>query len=1060
MSNQALELIHKCYENKSTELDLGNCGLTNEDFIEGDLIDTELRKCKHLQSLVLSNKWWNYRLNKWVYSKNQGDANRLTVAPSCLADLIEISTLICAGDGNREWSIRSLSDTYNFKKLSYLNLSNNKIKEISWIRQLSSLQELDLSNNNITDISPLKELTSLEDLYLSGNQIRNAQSLSDLSSLKKLHLNANLLSNVVGLESLTAIQELDLSSNQIQYLNGLEQLRALCELNLSLNQISAIKEITNLTELKKLNLNGNKITHLEGIERLINLQQLNLSSNRIQNIKQLLTFLQRGNTPMSIVLDKVWKTNYGDINISDNPLTTPPVEIVKQGNKSIVHYFTEMHSQGVEYLYEAKMLIVGEPRAGKTSLRFKLVDRYAALPEEEETTRGIDIQRIGFNIMDKEGQSRMFYYNVWDFGGQQIYQTTHQFFLTHRSLYVLVMDTGKDSVGNNDSTINYWLQAVELLGGNSPLFLVRNEKNGRQVNIDFPQKKIRFSFLKNDYKLDLNALIPSHAAYKEDKEKEFNRFKEDVENEIKRLPLVGFPLPRNWMNIRTELQEKGKRTPYISRQDYSALCSRFEVTDFEKQMELSRIFHDLGVFLHFQDYGSLEDFIILQNVWATDAVFAVLDNTEVKDKKGRFKDEDLPKIWEHKGYRKDVHKKLLALMMKFELCYEIDNIKNAVYIVPEMLPDTFPKGYTWHLRTDLFLQYRYDFMPRGLLTRLIVRLHKHIDLQNNEQLVWKTGVKINGNGLDCPSTIAEILESWDNKQISIRVHGPFSKELMHKITFQIDTLNNDFFKRLESEEHVYKSRYYKMVPCNCITCKGTEDTHFYDYSELLERKEFGKNTIECKKRPFSAININELLDGVLFFGRPLDQSQSRLNAGNGKKMFISYSKEDLPLVNKFIEHLSPLQQDGKVAHWYCTELTAGSDWHDVIQEHFEQSDIVCFMVSPNFMKTKYIQEYEIKKAFERQAKDPAFKIVPIILDFCQWTTVRNNLGQFTALPYTAKPVVDFSNQNMAWYIIQECLRMMIEKDLHPTGEDFYTSQALPKDVLKLLERIVAGKADA
>jgi hypothetical protein len=56
--------------------------------------------------------------------------------------------------------------------------------------------------------------------------------------------------------------------------------------------------------------------------------------------------------------------------------------------------------------------------------------------------------------------------------------------------------------------------------------------------------------------------------------------------------------------------------------------------------------------------------------------------------------------------------------------------------------------------------------------------------------------------------------------------------------------------------------------------------------------------------------------------------------------------------------------------------------------------------------------------------------------------------------------VDFKNQNMAWYIIQECLRLMIEKDLQPTGEDFYTGQALPKDVLKLLERIVAGKADA
>ncbi len=112
------------------------------------------------------------------------------------------------------------------------------------------------------------------------------------------------------------------------------------------------------------------------------------------------------------------------------------------------------------------------------------------------------------------------------------------------------------------------------------------------------------------------------------------------------------------------------------------------------------------------------------------------------------------------------------------------------------------------------------------------------------------------------------------------------------------------------------------------------------------------------------------------------------------------------------------------------------------------------------MKTKYIHEYEIKKAFERKSHDANFKIVPIIMDFCQWTTEKNNLGNFTALPYTAEPVADFYNQNMAWYIIQACLRLMIEKDLDPINDDFYLSQPLPKDILKIYERIVQGKVDA
>jgi hypothetical protein len=241
-----------------------------------------------------------------------------------------------------------------------------------------------------------------------------------------------------------------------------------------------------------------------------------------------------------------------------------------------------------------------------------------------------------------------------------------------------------------------------------------------------------------------------------------------------------------------------------------------------------------------------------------------------------------------------------------------------------------------------------------------------------------------------------------------------------------------------------------MIPCNCVVCKDNSEKHFFDYSELLERKEFGKETIECKKKPFADVNIGELIDGVFMKSRKNDK----------KKIFISYSKDDLALINIFIAHLSALQRDGLIAHWYCSELKAGSAWNSEIQAHFDQSDVVCFLISPNFMKTEYIHEYEIKKALERQVKTPNFKIVPIILDFCRWATTKNNLGDFTALPYTAKPVVDFKNQNMAWYIIVECLRLMIEQDLNPKGEEFYYHQPLPKDILRIYERIVAGETDA
>ena len=215
------------------------------------------------------------------------------------------------------------------------------------------------------------------------------------------------------------------------------------------------------------------------------------------------------------------------------------------------------------------------------------------------------------------------------------------------------------------------------------------------------------------------------------------------------MPIVGFKMPKNWVRIRNELHKLSHNRQYINRNEYISICSQFDVDDYEKQMELSSIFHDLGIFLHFQNYSSLEDFIILQNAWATDAVFFVLDNPKVISANGKFTDDDLSSIW-HSHYETKVHKKLLSLMMQFELCYKIENVRSNIYIVPEMLSDRAPKGYSWHANKDIPLEYRYDFMPKGILTRLIVRLNKHISFYNGQQILWKTGVKIEGASLGYP----------------------------------------------------------------------------------------------------------------------------------------------------------------------------------------------------------------------------------------------------------------------------------------------------------------------
>ena len=98
---------------------------------------------------------------------------------------------------------------------------------------------------------------------------------------------------------------------------------------------------------------------------------------------------------------------------------------------------------------------------------------------------------------------RSFRLNVWDFAGQEIYHATHQFFLTKRSLYVLVDDTRRDDYDVHDRGFKYWLEAIEVLADSSPVLIFQNEKGGRSKDIALGNIKNRFENVLERFSGDL-----------------------------------------------------------------------------------------------------------------------------------------------------------------------------------------------------------------------------------------------------------------------------------------------------------------------------------------------------------------------------------------------------------------------------------------------------------------------------------------------------------------------------------------------------------------------------
>jgi hypothetical protein len=109
------------------------------------------------------------------------------------------------------------------------------------------------------------------------------------------------------------------------------------------------------------------------------------------------------------------------------------------------------------------------------------------------------------------------------------------------------------------------------------------------------------------------------------------------------------------------------------------------------------------------------------------------------------------------------------------------------------------------------------------------------------------------------------------------------------------------------------------------------------------------------------------------------------------RIFISYSHIDLEWKDKLIAHLLSLKYANLAEIWADHQILPGERWDDKILTKLDESDIVLFLISANFMASKYIQEKEIKIAIEKNKK-----IVPVYLNF--YSLGGTKLAPFQGLP--------------------------------------------------------------
>jgi hypothetical protein len=298
------------------------------------------------------------------------------------------------------------------------------------------------------------------------------------------------------------------------------------------------------------------------------------------------------------------------------------------------------------------------------------------------------------------------------------------------------------------------------------------------------------------------------------------------------------------MSIRDEL--KAKKDNYITQEDYFAICRTHDMYK-QKALFLSDYLHDLGIILHFHQDPVLAGTVILKPEWATGAVYALIDSLEIQQNKGRFNRAHLDRYWDKKKYPPEKYPQLLRLIEKFELCFNI--VGSEDYILPELLPSQRPsidmEFYRPATDCNLQLHYSYDFMPAGIITRFICRLHKLI----RDDHYWNNGVELESSG-----SSALIISDSAQKRIRVSVSGTNNTQLMAIIRGHFDHIHRTM--NMKKEEHVIEE-----VPCKCSKCSASEKPFSYKYKLLQILKSKNRDAL-CEKSS-EDVSVDLLLNALL-----------------------------------------------------------------------------------------------------------------------------------------------------------------------------------------------------
>lgn len=730
------------------------------------------------------------------------------------------------------------------RRITHLDLSHNSLTRLpAQLVLLECVTQMILARNAIAELTPdWTRMRSLTMLDVSHNQVGALPA--ELGSCRLRHL---LVSNNV-LMALPA----EMFHAHAPVCASLEVLDVSC------NRIAGALPgtLSNLRAAKTLNFGTNRITDVfAGLAKLFGagaLESCNVAHNALESLPPALS---------------QWKDR---ISIVDNPLSQFPHEITARGPTAVWDYLVDM-LLGHQMNTRMKLMLVGQGNVGKSTLLKVLRDGKMDVKDKAKvfiSGAGTRKQTEGIEVEDWAPEPGLCF-STWDFAGQEVYYNTHQFFLSQRSLYLVVFSL---ALALDDNNILTWLNSLQVRAPGVPVLLVgthaddkrctpahlAEQSNALEAIIGkwerLYRKDIRIRIAKNT--AAGLCFFPVGAGAARQRNSGVLPLREALLAVARVQPCLKERVPNTYLGLEETIKRKRAELPFANLETVRLWGV---IADELSLRRACRLLHDQGVIVSFLDdadengasdalpqrlsadgsnggsgggggggvstpSSKLSDLVILDPNWLTKFMTTVVGvNSAPRATRALVTPASLPLLW--RDYSPALYPALCRLLERFEVWVRLSS---GDYLVPCLL-DSQPERNSFDvgarpLDRTVGRVYMIPFCPHGFWSHLLLRVWSFCRVLE----YWSSGAVLE---LELSTALVAIRAAPSESnpfqaQIQILARGLQSTRLITKIVFTLHAFIQDWYDGLS--DHI-------TAHLPCVECLKRRDAscHLFEANAFI-----------------------------------------------------------------------------------------------------------------------------------------------------------------------------------------------------------------------------------